>query len=56
LIEQAAPFPPRLRTVDQPATLQPVPAEIREVPPYQATVVLTGHQPSERRAVLVHDR
>jgi NADPH-dependent 2,4-dienoyl-CoA reductase/sulfur reductase-like enzyme/ferredoxin len=56
LIEQAAPFPPQLHTVDQPASLQPVPAEIREVPPYQATVVLTGHQPSERRAVLVHGR
>jgi NADPH-dependent 2,4-dienoyl-CoA reductase/sulfur reductase-like enzyme/ferredoxin len=54
LIEQAAPFPPRLRTVDQPATRQPVPAEVRPEPSPQATVVLTGHQPSERRAVLVH--
>jgi len=54
LIEQAAPFPPRSRTVDQPSTRQPVPAEIRQTPPAQATVVLTGHQPGERRAVLVH--
>ncbi|MFF5233519.1 FAD-dependent oxidoreductase [Dactylosporangium sp. NPDC000521] len=54
LIERAAPFPPRMRTVDGRATLQPVPAEVRPGPSPQATVVLTGHQPSERRAVLVH--
>ncbi|GAB3837403.1 hypothetical protein GCM10027610_039440 [Dactylosporangium cerinum] len=54
LIEQAAPFPPRLRTVDQPATRQPVPAEVRSEPSAHATVVLTGHRPSQRRAVLVH--
>jgi NADPH-dependent 2,4-dienoyl-CoA reductase/sulfur reductase-like enzyme/ferredoxin len=54
LIERAAPFPPQLRTVDQPPTRQPVPAEVRQAPPAQATVVLTGHQPGERRAVLVH--
>jgi NAD(P)H-nitrite reductase large subunit len=54
LIERAAPFPPRSRTVDQPSTRQPVPAEVRETPVTQATVVLTGHQPSERQAVLVH--
>jgi NADPH-dependent 2,4-dienoyl-CoA reductase/sulfur reductase-like enzyme len=53
LIAQAAPFPPRYGTVDQPATRQPVPAEIRPAPSAHATVVLTGHQPSERRAVLV---
>ncbi|MGI8332149.1 FAD-dependent oxidoreductase [Actinomadura scrupuli] len=53
LIEQAAPFPPRLRTVDPPSTRRPVPAEIREAPPVHATVTLTGHQPSERHAVLV---
>ncbi|MEQ7128091.1 FAD-dependent oxidoreductase [Actinopolymorpha sp. B11F2] len=54
LIEQAAPFPPTMRTVDQAPTRQPLPAETREAPAVQATVVLTGHQPSERRAVLVH--
>jgi NADPH-dependent 2,4-dienoyl-CoA reductase/sulfur reductase-like enzyme/ferredoxin len=56
LIERAAPFPPGFRTVDQPPTRQPVPAEILDIPdalPGQATVVLTGHEPSERRAVLV---
>ncbi len=37
-----------------PSTRQPVPAEVRQAPGTQATVVLTGHQPSERRAVLVH--
>ncbi|MGI5240251.1 FAD-dependent oxidoreductase [Dactylosporangium sp. CA-139066] len=54
LIERAAPFPPRWRTVDQPEAQQPVPAEVRPEPSAHATVVLTGHQPSERRAVLVH--
>jgi NADPH-dependent 2,4-dienoyl-CoA reductase/sulfur reductase-like enzyme len=54
LVERGAPFPPGSRTVDQPPTRQPVPAEIRQAPPAQATVVLTGHQPSDRRAVLVH--
>ncbi|MEU7873438.1 FAD-dependent oxidoreductase [Dactylosporangium sp. NPDC049140] len=54
LIEQAAPFPPRMRTVDPSPTRQPVPVEMRPEPSFQATVVLTGHQPSERRAVLVH--
>ena len=55
LIESSAPFPPVFRTVDQPATMRPVPAEFpdRVVPTYQATVVVTGHAPDERRAVLV---
>lgn len=54
LIEQAAPFPPAFAGVDPPASRQPVPAEIHEhALPHQATVVLTGHDPSERRAVLV---
>ena len=55
LIESSAPFPPAFRTVDQPATTRPVPAEFpdRVVPTYQATVVVTGHAPDERRAVLV---
>ena len=67
LIDRAAPFPPRFRTwcgsegtnTVQPPARQPVPAEIPAAPEAlasQATVVLTGHEPSERRAVLVHDR
>jgi NADPH-dependent 2,4-dienoyl-CoA reductase/sulfur reductase-like enzyme/ferredoxin len=56
LIEQAAPFPPRFRTVDRPAETCPVPAEVpdRVVASHGATVVLTGHDPAERRAWLVH--
>jgi 3-phenylpropionate/trans-cinnamate dioxygenase ferredoxin reductase component len=54
LIEASAPFPPPFRTVDQPAAMRPVPAEFPDrVPAYQATAVLTGHAPNERRAVLV---
>lgn len=55
LIEAGAPFPPPLRTVDRPAKMRPVPAEFpdRVFPAYQATVVVTGHAPDERRAVLV---
>ncbi|WP_238007067.1 FAD-dependent oxidoreductase [Dactylosporangium sp. AC04546] len=53
LIAQAAPFPPQARTVDEPPSRHPVPAEIRQAPSFHATVVLTGHQPSERTAVLV---
>jgi 3-phenylpropionate/trans-cinnamate dioxygenase ferredoxin reductase component len=67
LIDRAAPFPPRFRTwggsegtnTVQPPARQPVPAEIPAAPEAlagQATVVLTGHEPSERRAVLVPDR
>jgi NADPH-dependent 2,4-dienoyl-CoA reductase/sulfur reductase-like enzyme/ferredoxin len=55
LIEQAAPFPPRFRTVDRPADARPVPAEVpdRVLPSHGATVVVTGHDPAERRAWLV---
>jgi NADPH-dependent 2,4-dienoyl-CoA reductase/sulfur reductase-like enzyme len=56
LIEVGAPFPPRSRTVDQPAAMQqPVPAELpdRISATQQATVVVTGHALDERRAVLV---
>ncbi|GAA4836173.1 FAD-dependent oxidoreductase [Saccharopolyspora rosea] len=56
LIEQAAPFPPDFPAVDAPRTRRPVPAEIHQhALPHQATVVLTGHAPSERRAVFVRD-
>jgi NADPH-dependent 2,4-dienoyl-CoA reductase/sulfur reductase-like enzyme/ferredoxin len=54
LIEQAAPFPPRFNTVDQPEDLLPVPAEVPDQAflTRDATVVVTGHDPSERRATL----
>jgi NADPH-dependent 2,4-dienoyl-CoA reductase/sulfur reductase-like enzyme/ferredoxin len=56
LIQQAAPFPPDFRTVDQHDGRHPVPAEIPDQPVLidQATVVVTGHNPSERRAQFVH--
>jgi NADPH-dependent 2,4-dienoyl-CoA reductase/sulfur reductase-like enzyme len=56
LIEQAAPFPPRFRTVDAPDATHPVPAQVpdRVLASHGATVVVTGHDPAERRAWLVH--
>jgi NADPH-dependent 2,4-dienoyl-CoA reductase/sulfur reductase-like enzyme len=56
LIEQAAPFPPRFRTVDQAGASCTVPAGVpdRVVASHGATVVVTGHDPAERRAWLVH--
>ena len=57
MIEAAEPFPPEFRTVDQPADRSPVPAQIdREIRDLQATVVVTGHDPSERRAEVIHLR
>jgi NADPH-dependent 2,4-dienoyl-CoA reductase/sulfur reductase-like enzyme/ferredoxin len=53
LIDRAAPFPPSFRTVDPPADGHPVAAEVPDRPTPQATVVVTGHTPSERRARLV---
>jgi len=55
LIEQAAPFPPTFHTVDQPIVRRPVAAEFpaQPIPTQDATVVLTGHDPSERRATLL---
>jgi NADPH-dependent 2,4-dienoyl-CoA reductase/sulfur reductase-like enzyme/ferredoxin len=54
-IERAAPFPPNWHTVDQPGDLQPVAAGFpaQMIPTQGATVVLTGHDPSERRAILL---
>lgn len=51
LIEQAAPFPPTLAVVDQPARNAPVPAAFPDplAPTHEATVVLTGHDPNEQR-------
>ncbi|GLW10220.1 hypothetical protein Misp01_53480 [Microtetraspora sp. NBRC 13810] len=58
LIERAAPFPPDFAMVDRPPEIQVLPAEMPErVSPAQgATVVVTGHDPDERRAVLVRPR
>jgi hypothetical protein len=58
MIEAAAPFPPEFRAVDEPDGRQPVPAQIdQKIRALYATVVVTGHDPSERRAALVyHDR
>ena len=52
MIDAAAPFPPRFRTVDQPAGMSPVPAAIPErgVRAPDARVVVTGREPDERRA------
>jgi NADPH-dependent 2,4-dienoyl-CoA reductase/sulfur reductase-like enzyme len=51
LIEQAAPFPPTMHGVEQPASSSPVPAAFPDprVPTHDATVILTGHDPNERR-------
>jgi hypothetical protein len=56
MIDAAEPFPPAFVEVDEPADRHPVPVglpdpRIRDV---SATVVVTGHDPSERRAELVH--
>ncbi|MET7398990.1 FAD-dependent oxidoreductase [Dactylosporangium sp. NPDC005572] len=58
MIEAAAPFPPDFRAVDQPGDRQPVPARMpdRKSRDYEATVVVTGHDPSERRAELIYHR
>ncbi|MGW0770678.1 FAD-dependent oxidoreductase [Streptomyces sp. NPDC002676] len=53
LIDRAAPFPPSFHTVDQPIDRRPVAAEVPDRPAPEATVVVTGHGPSERRATLV---
>jgi hypothetical protein len=57
-IERGAAFPPAYRTVDQPAELRPVPAGFptQPIPTQDATVVLTGHDPAERRATLLPER
>ncbi|NJP87963.1 FAD-dependent oxidoreductase [Nonomuraea sp. FMUSA5-5] len=55
-IERAAPFPPDFRHVGGGADGGPVPARVPErlVATAGATVVVTGHDPAERRASLVH--
>src|SRR5215469_6595235 len=56
MIETAQPFPPEFRAVDQPAARQPVPVGMPapEIRDHHATVTVTGHDPSERRAELVY--
>jgi NADPH-dependent 2,4-dienoyl-CoA reductase/sulfur reductase-like enzyme len=51
LIENAAPFPPPPPVADQSKRRVPVPAAFPDsrVPTHEATVVLTGHDPNERR-------
>jgi NADPH-dependent 2,4-dienoyl-CoA reductase/sulfur reductase-like enzyme len=58
LIEAGAPFPPDLRGVDEPADGQPVAAQIPgpRARGRQATVTVTGHDPSELRAGLLSRR
>jgi hypothetical protein len=53
-IEQGAAFPPTYRTVDQPGDRHPLAAGFpsQPIPTQDATVVLTGHDPAERRATL----
>lgn len=52
LIERSAPFPPPPPGYDQPADMKPVPAEFRDprAPTALPTVVLTGHDPTDRAA------
>ena len=54
LIETAAPFPPPCPTPDQPGDMKPVPAGFPDpvLLTHGATVMVTGHEPSERRVVL----
>jgi NADPH-dependent 2,4-dienoyl-CoA reductase/sulfur reductase-like enzyme/ferredoxin len=58
LIEEAAPFPPGDATVGPAAPRQVVPADFpdRALPSHDATVVVTGHEPSERRARFVREQ
>jgi 3-phenylpropionate/trans-cinnamate dioxygenase ferredoxin reductase component len=57
-IEMAAPFPPRYRNVDRPASRRAVPAEFPDpaVPTEGPRIVRTGHSPTERTWALVRAR
>ncbi|MFJ5533454.1 NAD(P)/FAD-dependent oxidoreductase [Streptomyces sp. NPDC093261] len=52
LIEESGPFPPPPPGWDRPEDMKPIPAEFPEpgAPTSMPDVVLTGHDPSERRA------
>jgi NADPH-dependent 2,4-dienoyl-CoA reductase/sulfur reductase-like enzyme/ferredoxin len=54
LVDRAAPFPPSSHAVDEPADRRPVAAGVPDRPTPHATVVVTGHEPSERRVAQVH--
>jgi NADPH-dependent 2,4-dienoyl-CoA reductase/sulfur reductase-like enzyme len=54
MIEAAEPFPPAFPAVDQPSYRQPLPAQIDQKQSPHATVVVTGHDPSERQAEIIH--
>jgi NADPH-dependent 2,4-dienoyl-CoA reductase/sulfur reductase-like enzyme/ferredoxin len=56
MIEAAEPFPPEFHAVDEPAGRQPEPVGLpaQEIRDLQATVVVTGHDPGERRAELIY--
>lgn len=58
LIDEAAPFPPSFHHIDEPEDAQPVPAGFQPAasPTQDATVVVTGHYPNERRARLTDRR
>src|SRR5215472_5361338 len=53
MIEAAEPFPPAYPAVDEPSYRQPLPAQIDQKERYHATVAVTGHDPSERRAEII---
>jgi len=58
MIDAAEPFPPLFTEIDEPEDRHPVPAGLpdprttRAV--YDTSVMVTGHDPSERRAELVY--
>jgi NADPH-dependent 2,4-dienoyl-CoA reductase/sulfur reductase-like enzyme/ferredoxin len=56
MIDAAEPFPPGFREVDEPDDRHPVPLGLPDprIRDAYATVVVTGHDPSERRAELVY--
>jgi NADPH-dependent 2,4-dienoyl-CoA reductase/sulfur reductase-like enzyme/ferredoxin len=53
MIEAAEPFPPPFPAVDEPSYQQPLPAQIDQKEKFQATVRVTGHDPSERQATII---
>ena len=54
MIEAAGPFPPPFPVVDEPSYRQPLPAQIDQQERFHATVAVTGHNPSERQAEIIH--
>jgi len=56
MIEAAEPFPPAFPEVDEPSYRQPLPAQIDPHESFHATVAVTGHDPSERQAEIIHAR